>query len=91
MLIVIVFVLTASDGGVVGLPDPLDELGPELLLHALSASATTTAAPTAVRSLPVLICIATLDSETPLGVTSGLLTAVSSVRSAGLQACRLQT
>jgi hypothetical protein len=66
LLIVIVFVLVASDGGVVGLLAPLDELGPELLLHALIVSAMMAAAPIAARNLPALLRIRTLDRETVL-------------------------
>jgi|SRR5215469_2606403 len=64
LLIVIVFVLVASDGGVVGLLVPLDELGDELLLHALIVSAMMAAVPIAVGNLPALLRIRTLDRET---------------------------
>ena len=56
-VIVIVFVLTASVGAVVGLLGPVVELDPELLPHAVIRNAAKLAIPRANRNLPVLICI----------------------------------
>jgi hypothetical protein len=56
-VIVIVFVLTASAGAVVGLLGPVVELDPELLPHAAIANAPRLAMTRAKRNLPVLICI----------------------------------
>jgi hypothetical protein len=68
--IVIVFVPTASDGGPVGPLGPLDELGPELLLHAPMASAAMLATPSANRNRPVLICMPNIRQQNGAGVTS---------------------
>jgi len=71
LLMVIVLVAVASDGGVVGLLAPLDELGPELLLHAAMANATMLATPRRT----TLVCIFDIRQQNTADVTSAVVQA----------------